>query len=120
MENVMAVTGIGGIFFRAKDPKALLEWYRVHLGVVVEGQMHWDQAAGPTVFMPFAANTDYWPESKQWMINYRVTDLDALLSRLREADIAVETNPAWDMPEVGRFARIHDPEGNPIELWEPA
>lgn len=115
----MAVTGIGGIFFRAKDPDALRQWYRVHLGVGAEGYTPWEQAAGPTMFMPFTSNTDYWADSKQWMINFRVSGLDALLSRLRQADIGVETNPAWDSPEVGRFARIHDPEGNQVELWEP-
>ena len=71
------------------------------------------------MIMPFASNTDYWPDNRQWMINFRVTDLDELLSKLRQADIAVETNPAWDSPEAGRFARVHDPEGNPVELWEP-
>jgi len=115
----MGVTGIGGVFFRAKDPDALRQWYRVHLGVGSEGYTPWEQAAGPTMFMPFASNTDYWPDSKQWMINFRVSDLDELLSKLRQADIAVETNSAWDSPEVGRFARIHDPEGNQVELWEP-
>jgi predicted enzyme related to lactoylglutathione lyase len=114
----MTVTGIGGVFFRAKDPAALTEWYRAHFGVTMEGYEPWKQEAGPTVFMPFAAGTDKWPDGKQWMINFRVADLDALLARLREADIAVETNPAWDSPEAGRFARIYDPEGNPIELWE--
>jgi glyoxylase I family protein len=116
----MAVTGIGGLFFRARDPDTLSAWYRDHLGVVVAGQMHWDQAAGPTVFMPFAANTDYWPADKAFMINFRVSDLDSLLAKLRGAGVAVKTDPSWDSPEVGRFARIHDPEGNPIELWEPA
>ena len=115
----MPVTGIGGTFFRAKDPDALREWYREHLGVVVEGQYHWDQAAGPTVFMPFAHDTDYWPENKQWMINYRVTDLDEVLAKLQQANIPIVKDPEWDSPETGRFARIHDPEGNPIELWEP-
>ncbi|MFW2851810.1 VOC family protein [Sphingomonas sp. TX0543] len=116
----MVVTGIGGIFFRAKDPEALLKWYRTHLGIAVEGQMHWNQQAGPTVFMPFAHDTDYWPGNKQWMMNFRVTDLDTLLASLRLAGVAVETDPNWDAPEIGRFARIHDPEGNPLELWEPA
>jgi predicted enzyme related to lactoylglutathione lyase len=115
----MAVNGIGGVFFRAKDPAALLEWYGTHLGVTMQGYDPWQQQAGPTVFMPFARDTDHWPESKQWMINYRVTDLDEVLSKLRQADIAVETRAEWDSPETGRFARIHDPEGNPIELWEP-
>jgi predicted enzyme related to lactoylglutathione lyase len=115
----MAVTGIGGIFFRAENPDSLRQWYQDHLGVVVAGQFHWDQAAGPTVFMPFASSTDYWPAGKQWMINLRVSDLDELLAELRQAGIVVTTDPTWDAPETGRFARIHDPEGNPIELWEP-
>ena len=115
----MAVTGIGGVFFRAQDPKTLQQWYREHLGVAPEGYTPWEQAAGPTMIMPFAGDTDYWPADKQWMINFRVSDLDALLAKLRQADIAVVTDPAWDTPETGRFARIHDPEGNAIELWEP-
>ena len=115
----MAVTGIGGVFFRAKDPDALTEWYRAHFGVTMEGYEPWRQEAGPTVFMPFAATTDHWPDSKQWMINLRVSDMDALLAKLRKADVAIVTNPDWDTPETGRFARVTDPEGNPIELWEP-
>ncbi len=115
----MAVSGIGGVFFRAKDPDALTEWYRTHFGVTMEGYEPWRQAAGPTVFMPFASNTDKWPDTKQWMINFRVTDLDELLSRLRQADIKITTNPEWDTPYTGRFALIEDPEGNSIELWEP-
>jgi predicted enzyme related to lactoylglutathione lyase len=115
----MAVTGIGGVFFRAKDPKALKEWYRTHLGVVGEGWTPWEQAAGPTLIMPFKGDTDKWPADKQWMINYRVSDLDALLSKLQAAGISVKTDPTWDSPETGRFALIHDPEENPVELWEP-
>ena len=82
----------------------------------------WRTATGSarvTDFMPFAGDTDYWPAGKQWMINFRVTDLDEVLAGLRKAEIAIETNPAWDSPETGRFARVYDPEGNPIELWEP-
>ena len=115
----MAVTGIGGMFFRAKDPDGLLQWYKDHLGVTMVGYEPWRQAAGPTVFMPFAADTDYWPADKAWMINFRVDDLDGLLARLRLAGVGVRTDPAWDSPETGQVARIHDPEGNPIELWEP-
>ncbi len=115
----MPISGIGGVFFRAKDPDALLEWYRTHFGVTMEGYEPWQQAAGPTVFMPFPSSTDKWPDGKQWMINFRVTDLDALLFKLRQAGMDVETNPDWDAPETGRFARVNDPEGNPIELWEP-
>ncbi len=115
----MSVTGIGGFFFRAQDKDALLAWYRDHLGIGANGPYDWAQAAGQTVFMPFAATTDHWPADRPWMLNFRVTDLDPLLAALRAAGIAVTTDPAWDSPEYGRFARIHDPEGNPIELWEP-
>ena len=115
----MPVTGIGGLFFRAKDPEALQQWYSDHLGVAPKDGVYWTQDAGVTVVMPFAEDTDYFPADKQWMINYRVTELDQLLSSLRLADIAVQTDPTWDTPETGRFARIHDPEGNAIELWEP-
>ena len=109
------VTGIGGVFFRAHDPQALGEWYRTHLGIT---EM-WTQAAGMTVFAPFAQDSDYFPADKQWMINLRVDDLDALMGDLKAAGIAIETRVEWDTPETGRFARIQDPEGNQIELWEP-
>ena len=112
----MTVTGIGGVFFRAKDPKALKAWYREHLGI--DG-FKWKQEAGPTVFAPFAENTDYFPAEKQWMLNFRVADLKGMLATLRAAGIEAITKPEWDTAETGRFARIHDPEGNPIELWEP-
>ena len=115
----MPVTGIGGVFFRATDPEGLNQWYRQHFGVTMEGYSPWVQAAGPTVFMPFARDTDYFPADRQWMINFRVTDLDALVTALGVSGIEVITKAEWDSPEVGRFARIHDPEGNPIELWEP-
>lgn len=124
----MAVTGIGGFFFRAQDPKALSTWYQTHLGVgpgctpsgeVRADDWYWHTAAGPVVFTPFRAGTDYWAADKAWMLNLRVEGLDAMLERLRAAGIAVETRADWDTPETGRFARIHDPEGNAIELWEP-
>ena len=111
----MPVTGIGGIFFRAQDPETLAAWYRDHLGVA---EM-WQQQAGMTVFSPFAEATDYFPAAKQWMINLRVTGLDALIESLRAGGIAVETRAEWDTPQTGRFARIVDPEGNQVELWEP-
>ncbi len=112
------VTGIGGIFFRASDPDALAAWYAEHLGVTSFGP--WPQAEGIAVFAPFKGDTGYWPADRQWMLNLRVEGLDALIGRLRAADIAVETRPdEWDTPETGRFARIVDPEGNNIELWEP-
>jgi glyoxylase I family protein len=115
----MSAVGIGGVFFRADDPEALREWYREHLGLVADDSAQWMQQAGPTVFLPFPRDTDYFPADRQWMLNFRVRDLDQLLSALRGSGIAVETDPQWDAPETGRFARIHDPEGNPVELWEP-
>ncbi len=117
----MAVTGIGGLFFRCKDPKAQAAWYLEHLSVgAPEGVFVWPQQAGPTVFAPFKADSDYFPAEKQWMINFRVDDLDGLMASLKAAGIEVITKPEWDvMPEVGRFARISDPEGNQIELWQP-
>ena len=114
-----SVQGIGGVFFRARDPEALQRWYADHLGIGTLPSV-WMQQEGPTVFMPFAADTDYFGRAEQqWMINFRVADLDAMIAQLKAADIAVETREEWDS-EIGRFARIHDPEGNPIELWEPA
>lgn len=114
------VTGIGGIFFRARDPQALCQWYERHLGVDDMTKTVWRQEAGLTIFGPFNQDTDYFgrPE-QQWMINFRVDDLDALMAQLKAAGIAVETRAEWDS-EVGRFARVHDPEGNPVELWEPS
>ena len=113
----MGVTGIGGLFFRAHDPEALASWYREQLGI--EGAGLWHQEAGPTVFVPFPADTDHLPADRQWMLNLRVDRLDPLLESLRAAGVEVVTDPAWDTPETGRFARVHDPEGNAVELWEP-
>ncbi len=113
------VTGIGGLFIRSRDPQRLGDWYARHLGIEL-GDAVWHQQAGPTVFAPFAHDTDYFGHADQsWMINFRVADLDAMIRQLEASGIAVETRSEWDS-EVGRFARIHDPEGNPIELWEPA
>lgn len=109
------VSGIGGIFFRSRDSQALAAWYEEHLGI----PGFWSQQAGPTVFAPFKADSDYFPADKQWMINLRVNDLDALMAHLAAAGIAIETRAEWDTAETGRFARIHDPDGNPIELWQP-
>ncbi|MEL6682084.1 MAG: VOC family protein [Pseudomonadota bacterium] len=116
------VQGIGGIFFRAKDPAVLAGWYEKHLGInpVPQGpeDMPWLQEAGPTVFSPFAEDTDYFGRAEQqFMLNFRVADLDAMVAQLEAAGI--EIGPRQDMEGIGRFARIHDPEGNPVELWEP-
>ena len=115
----MGVNGIGGFFFRARDPEALSSWYATHLGVGSGPYGQWQPAAGPSVFAPFKADTDYFASDKQWMLNLRVDDLDGLLETLGASGIEITTNPDWDMPGLGRFARIHDPEGNPIELWQP-
>jgi predicted enzyme related to lactoylglutathione lyase len=115
----MGVTGIGGFFFRAKDPEAMRAWYVEHLGVGSAPYGAWETEAGTCVFAPFAADTGYFAADRQWMLNLRVDDLDKLCGTLRAADVVVTTKVEWDMPGVGRFARIHDPEGNPIELWEP-
>jgi predicted enzyme related to lactoylglutathione lyase len=117
-ETIMPVTGIGGVFFRADDPDTLAAWYKTHLGIGAEGYV-WNQSAGPTVFAPFKKSTDYFPADKQYMLNIRVSGLDALLATLEAAGIAITRKAEWDTPETGRFARIHDPEGNPVELWEP-
>ena len=114
----MPVTGIGGLFFRAADPGALSAWYKAHFGIDY-GRETWHQAAGPTVFAPFASSTDYFPADKQWMLNLRVTDLEGVLGDLAAAGVVIQRDPEWDSPDTGRFARIQDPEGNAIELWEP-
>ncbi len=115
----MGVTGIGAFAFRAKDPEALGAWYAEHLGVGGGEMGSWEQAAGQTLFTPFDAGTDYFPADKQWTLNFRVDALDPLIASLTASGIEVITNPEWDAPGVGRFARIFDPEGNQIELWEP-
>jgi catechol 2,3-dioxygenase-like lactoylglutathione lyase family enzyme len=113
------VTGIGGVFFRARDPEALAAWYATHLGLGPgAGGAPWRQEAGFTVFAPFPADTDYFPADRAFMLNLRVADLDAMLAQLSAAGIAAQTRAEWDGPH-GRFARIHDPEGNPVELWQP-
>jgi glyoxylase I family protein len=116
------VTGIGGLFFRAHDPAALGLWYQQHLGVTLtptsEGASVWEQEAGQTAFTPFPETSDYFGDpQKLWMVNFRVRDLDKMAAQLQAAGIAIKIE---DYPGIGRFARLHDPEGNPIELWQPA
>lgn len=115
----MPVLGMGGIFFRAHEPEALSAWYRDHLGIGSPDGWSWETQGGPLVFAPFEAVTDYWAANKQFMLNLRVSELDDLIADLRNAGVAVITDPEWDSPETGRFARVHDPEGNAVELWEP-
>ncbi|HYF73517.1 MAG TPA: VOC family protein [Nocardioides sp.] len=117
MERVL---GIGGYFIRAADPAALSDWYRDCLGLDSDSQEVWHPAAGPMVFATFEADTGYFGAREQrTMVNFRVADLDAILAQLRErgADVADETE---EMEGVGRFGWVTDPEGNRIELWQPA
>jgi glyoxylase I family protein len=120
--GVERVTGIGGLFFRSRKPAELAAWYERHLGItpvpITYGEPSWEQQAGPTVFAAFDQETDHFGRpQQQWMVNFRVRDLDAMVRQLRGAGLAVEID-AEEYPN-GRFARVHDPEGNPIELWEP-
>ncbi len=120
------VTGIGGVFVRTGNPARLAEWYREHLGFVVtesgspdpDGNYVWMQDAGPTVYSFFKTDSDYFAGDRQVMINLRVDGLDALVARLEAKGVTISHRE--DMEGVGRFARIHDLDGNPLELWEPA
>jgi len=116
------VSGIGGFFFRSKDPAALAAWYDRHLGVSPIPTSYearpWSQEGGPTAFAPFPEDTEYFGDiKKSWMINFRVRSLDAMVAQLKAAGISVSAD-ANEYPN-GRFARLNDPEGNSIELWEP-
>jgi glyoxylase I family protein len=118
MERVL---GIGGLFFRSNDPSVLAQWYQDNLGIDLVptdyAQKPWSQQAGPTAFAPFPKDTDYFGNAeKQWMPNFRVQDLDAMVEQLRGKNIEVRVDP--EVYPNGRFARLHDPEGNPIELWQ--
>jgi predicted enzyme related to lactoylglutathione lyase len=117
MEGVL---GIGGHFVRASNPEALSAWYRDVLGLDTDEHGQWSQEAGPTVFAAFGADTDYFGSPvQQMMLNFRVRDLAAMLAQLRAngADVADETQ---ELEGVGRFGWVTDPEGNRIELWQPA
>ena len=117
------VAGIGGFFFRAHDPAALGQWYLEHLGIPLTATSSdstvWQQEAGPTSFTPFPEKTRYFGDAqKMWMLNFRVHNLDKMVAQLQAAGIEVKVDP--QAYPYGRFARLHDPEGNPIELWQPA
>ncbi len=118
------VSGIGGFFFRAKDPDAIADWYRVNLGIdpvpMTEGGVSWRQEAGETAFTAMEGAVDqFGAPDRQWAINFRVPDLDGMVAQLRAAGIAVDVD-ANDYGHLGRFASLADPEGNPIQLWQPA
>ena len=121
------VTGIGGIFFQARDPVALREWYRRHLGIDVQewggAAFRWTDAsgrpaAGTTVWNVGAAGSEYYaPSRAPFMVNYRVADLHALVAALRQE--GCEVLDKVEESEFGKFAWVMDPEGNKVELWEP-
>lgn len=119
------VTGIGGIFFKAKDPKALGAWYRKHLGIDVQD---WGGAAfswadesgtptGGTTIWSVGSGGNFAPSTAPFMINYRVADLAALLAALRSEGCTVLEKT--DDSEYGKFGWVIDPEGNKVELWQP-
>jgi predicted enzyme related to lactoylglutathione lyase len=123
-EQMARVTGIGGVFIRARDPAALAKWYEKHLGIVEkpgEGiSFRWSEDPDPnalTVFSIFDADDDYWERTQPVMLNFRVDGLDELIAKLAGAGVTV-LERAEDH-EYGRFRWIVDPEGNRIELWEP-
>ena len=125
--NMKKVTGIGGIFFKCKDPKKMNEWYKTHLGFETTQygtNFEWREAADPakkgsTQWSPFAETTKYFePSAKDFMINYRVENLEALVEQLKNEGVAiVDKIESFD---YGKFVHIIDVEGNKIELWEPA
>jgi catechol 2,3-dioxygenase-like lactoylglutathione lyase family enzyme len=119
---VARVTGIGGFFFRARDPEALTIWYEERLGVKpppsAPGEEPWRQEEGVTAFAPFPQDSDMiGPPEHTWMINFRVDDLDAVVEQLRSAGETVDVDP--EHYPMGRFAEVRDPEGNRIQLWQP-
>lgn len=116
------VLGLGGAFWRSDDPERLAAWYASRLGVdylpTGHGMEPWRQEAGPTVFAPFKRDTTYFASPRQQvMFNFRVRDLDAMMAQLRALGEEVTELPEEE--PNGRFARVHDPEGNAVELWEP-
>jgi predicted enzyme related to lactoylglutathione lyase len=123
LRRMERVTGIGGFFFRANDQQRLIDWYRDNLGVETMNSSGaggvWIQQAGPTVFSPFPADTDYFGRPEQtYMLNFRVSDLDAMVGQLRTAGARVD-DEIQELAGIGRFGWVWDPEGNKIELWQP-
>jgi predicted enzyme related to lactoylglutathione lyase len=120
------VTGIGGIFFKCKDPKKMREWYNTHLGLNTNpygAVFEWRQAAdsskkGFSQWSPFGEKTKYFePSTKDFMINYRVENLEGLVKELKKEEVTItDTIAKYD---YGKFVHIMDIEGNKIELWEP-
>lgn len=125
--EIKRVTGIGGIFFKCNDPKAVNEWYRSHLGIDVTpygATFEWREATDSTQlrqtqWSTFPQKTEYFaPSKKDFMINYTVDDLEALVMELRKENVTIlDTMETFDF---GKFIHIMDIEGNKIQLWEPA
>jgi predicted enzyme related to lactoylglutathione lyase len=118
MPTVERVLGIGGHFLRASDPAGLASWYRDALGLDTDEYGTWHQQDGPTVFATFPSDTTHLGGGAT-MLNFRVRDLDAMLAQLRRLGARVD-DEVQDMAGVGRFGWVTDPEGNRVELWQPA
>lgn len=121
------VTGIGGIFFKCKDPKKMKEWYKTHLGLDTNdygATFEWREAEdstkkGSTIWSPFADTTKYFePSTKDFMINYRVENLEGLVEQLKKEGVTIVDN--IESYDYGKFVHIVDAEGNKVELWEPS
>jgi predicted enzyme related to lactoylglutathione lyase len=126
MTNLKRVTGIGGIFFKCKDPNKMKDWYKAHLGLETYQYgttFEWRQGADPTKkgftqWSPFTESTKYFePSAKEFMINYRVENLETLVEQLKKEGVTITDN--IESFEYGKFVHILDMEGNKIELWEP-
>ncbi|MEP3637976.1 MAG: VOC family protein [Paracoccaceae bacterium] len=115
------VLGFGGFFFRSHDREALAKWYRDVLGIELVPQsaeeLPWMAKGGATVFAPFSSDTSYFASDKAFMLNFRVADIDAMIAQIEETGTSVTRLD--DMPGIGKFAHLADPEGTPIELWQP-
>lgn len=127
MNSMKKVTGIGGIFFKCKNPKAVTEWYKTHLGFDTNdygASFEWRLAddaekTGLTQWTPFAEDTKYFePSAKDFMINYRVHNLEELVEELRKENVTILDK--IETYDYGKFVHILDVEGNKIQLWEPA
>ncbi len=125
-QSIKKVTGIGGIFFKCKDPKKIREWYETNLGLNTNqygAVFEWRQGAdsskkGFSQWSPFNEKTNYFePSTREFMINYRVENLEALVDQLKKAGVTITDKIA--VVEYGKFVHIMDIEGNKIELWEP-
>lgn len=117
------VTGIGGVFFRSANPEASARWYATHLGVDPPPESYdtpsWKQQAGSTVLAAMPADSEHFGSDDQsWALNFRVNDLDAMVDQLRDHHIVVTVDT--EVYPNGRFAALNDPDGNPIQLWQPA